>query len=122
MAPDINSLPRSALSPDGPRQAPTPVANGIGGTNGSSEKQPNILFLMADQLAAPLLKIYNPESQIKTPNLDALAAKSVQFDSAYCPSPLCAPSRMSLISGQLPMKIGAYDNASQIGSDVPTYA
>ena len=57
---------------------------------------------MADQLAAPLLKMYNPSSQILTPNLDTLAAKSVQFDSAYCPSPLCAPSRMSMISGLLP--------------------
>jgi choline-sulfatase len=77
---------------------------------------------MADQLAAPQLKMYNPDSQIMTPNLDALAANSVQFDSAYCPSPLCAPSRMSLITGLLPMKIGAYDNASQVGSDWPTYA
>jgi choline-sulfatase len=77
---------------------------------------------MADQIAAPLLKMYNPESQIKTPHLDALAAKSVLFNKAYCPSPLCAPSRMSLVSGLLPMKIGAYDNAAQISSDVPTYA
>ncbi|KAK8095174.1 Choline-sulfatase [Apiospora kogelbergensis] len=77
---------------------------------------------MADQLAAPQLKMYNPDSQIKTPNLDALAARSVQFDSAYCSSPLCAPSRMSLVTGLLPMKIGAYDNASQILSDVPTFA
>lgn len=77
---------------------------------------------MADQLAAPLLKMYNPDSQILTPNLDSLAAKSVQFDSAYCPSPLCAPSRMSMITGLLPMKIGAFDNATQISSDIPTYA
>ncbi|KAI0457412.1 choline sulfatase [Xylaria acuta] len=111
MAPDIDSIPRKTNG-----NGPAPAA-----PNGG-EKLPNILFIMADQLAAPQLKIYNPESQILTPNLDALAAKSVQFDSAYCPSPLCAPSRMSLISGQLPMKIGAYDNASQIGSDVPTYA
>ncbi|KAI1191902.1 choline-sulfatase [Nemania serpens] len=111
MAPDIDSIPHGSGG-----NGATPVeANG-------GQRPPNILFIMADQLAAPQLKIYNPESQILTPNLDALAAKSVQFDSAYCPSPLCAPSRMSLISGQLPMKIGAYDNASQIGSDVPTYA
>ncbi|KAI2640965.1 choline-sulfatase [Xylaria nigripes] len=113
MAPDIDSILRV---PNGNGSTPTPS-----GSNGN-DKLPNILFIMADQLAAPLLKMYNPGSQILTPNLDALAAKSVQFDSAYCPSPLCAPSRMSLISGQLPMKIGAYDNASQIGSDVPTYA
>ncbi|XXH06089.1 mediator of RNA polymerase II transcription subunit 8 [Hypoxylon texense] len=122
MAPDIDSMPRSQAAPNG-HQTAAPGTNGApNGANGSSAKPPNVLFLMADQLAAPLLKMYNPESQIKTPNLDALAARSVQFDSAYCPSPLCAPSRMSLISGQLPMKIGAFDNASQIASDVPTYA
>lgn len=99
--------------------------NGNGTTDGNGvapEKKLNILYIMADQLAAPLMKIYNPDSVIKTPNLDALAAKSIQFDSAYCPSPLCGPSRMSMVTGQLPMKIGAYDNAAQILSDAPTYA
>lgn len=87
-----------------------------------SGKQPNILYIMADQLAAPLLKMHNPKSQIKTPNLDALAAGSVIFDSAYCPSPLCAPSRMSMVTGQLPTKIGSYDNACSIEPSTPTYA
>ncbi|CCC08074.1 hypothetical protein SMACR_01636 [Sordaria macrospora] len=103
--------------------------NGNGRTNGNGiapgqdkEKKLNILYIMADQLAAPVMKIYNQDSVVKTPNIDALAAKSVQFDSAYCPSPLCGPSRMSMITGQLPMKIGAYDNAAQILSDTPTYA
>lgn len=117
MAPDLNSLPTSTAVPE-------PASNdaGAGPGPGASGKKPNIVYIMADQLAAPLLKMYNEESQIKTPNLDALAAKSVQFDSAYCPSPLCAPSRMSMITGQLPLKIGAYDNAAQISSDIPTYA
>jgi arylsulfatase A-like enzyme len=120
MAPDVNSLPASPL---------LGMANGAARTNGTASsgsqfktKQPNILYIMADQLAAPMLKMYNDKSQILTPNLDALAAKSVQFDSAYCPSPLCAPSRMSMITGLLPMKIGAYDNATSISSDIPTYA
>lgn len=113
MAPDLNSLPPSSSSYKETAPPLQPAAQ---------NEQPNILFIMADQLAAPQLKMYNPNSQIKTPNLDRLASSAVQFDSAYCPSPLCAPSRMSLISGLLPMKIGAYDNAAQIGSDVPTYA
>lgn len=130
MAPDLNSLPplsasapavshpaapvnftRDALAPH------TPLQNGA-----ASKQQPNILFIMADQLTAPLLKSYNPDSQIKTPHLDALAAKSVQFDSAYCPSPLCAPSRMSLITGQLPTKIASWDNAAPLSPEVPTFA
>ncbi|CAH0056726.1 unnamed protein product [Clonostachys solani] len=108
MSPDLNSLPPSVFG-----EAPRPADGG---------EQPNILYIMADQLAAPQLKMYNPDSQIKTPNLDRLAASAVQFDSAYCPSPLCAPSRMSMITGLLPMKIGAFDNASQISSEIPTYA
>jgi choline-sulfatase len=119
MAPDLNSLPASPLP-----GKPVNLTRG-GAANGGpapGKKQPNILYIMADQLAAPLLKMYNPESQILTPNLDALAARSVQFDSAYCPSPLCAPSRMSMITGLLPMKIGAFDNAAPISSDIPTYA
>ncbi|KAK4181301.1 alkaline-phosphatase-like protein [Triangularia setosa] len=127
MSPDLNSLPGadSAPTPPPPINSTRGTSNGNGHhfTNGHGQvKRPNILYVMADQLAAPLLKMYNPNSQIHTPNLDALAAKSVQFDSAYCPSPLCGPSRMSMITGQLPMKIGAFDNAAQISSDIPTYA
>lgn len=85
-------------------------------------KRPNILYIMADQMAAPLLKMYNPSSVIKTPNLDRLAQEGVVFDSAYCNSPLCAPSRFTMVSGLLPSKIGGYDNAAELGSDVPTYA
>lgn len=121
MAPDLNSMPPSPMKGQAPTAEAGPRLNGST-SNGTRQKQPNILYIMADQLAAPLLKMYNPDSQIKTPNLDALAAQSVQFDSAYCPSPLCAPSRMSMITGLLPMKIGAYDNAAQIPSDIPTYA
>jgi choline-sulfatase len=116
-----------AYPPGGAENTP-PISppNGVNGLPGFSTPlfpaKPNILFIMADQLAAPLLKMHNPKSQIKTPNLDKLAEQSVVFDSAYCNSPLCAPSRMCLISGQLPSKIGAYDNACSIGSDVPTYA
>lgn len=83
---------------------------------------PNILFIMADQMAAPLLPIHGGKTPIKMPHLARLAAGGVVFDSAYCNSPLCAPSRFSLVSGQLPSKIGAYDNAADFAADVPTYA
>ncbi|MFZ3207202.1 MAG: sulfatase-like hydrolase/transferase, partial [Pseudomonas sp.] len=75
-------------------------------------KRPNILFIMTDQMAAPILPIHDAASPIKMPNLMRLAERSVVFDAAYCNSPLCAPSRFVLVSGQLPSKIGAYDNAA----------
>ncbi|RAL07381.1 putative choline sulfatase [Aspergillus homomorphus CBS 101889] len=85
-------------------------------------KRPNILYIMADQMAAPLLAFHDKDSPIKTPNLNKLAEEGVVFDSAYCNAPLCAPSRFVMVTGQLPSKIGAYDNASDLPGDVPTYA
>nr|WP_067293526.1 choline-sulfatase [Marinobacterium profundum] len=86
-----------------------------------SKTKPNILFIMADQLAASALPVYG-HPLVKTPNLSALAEQGVVFDSAYCNSPLCAPSRFVLMSGRLPSKIGAYDNAAELPADVPTFA
>ncbi|KAK7538963.1 alkaline-phosphatase-like protein [Phyllosticta citricarpa] len=84
--------------------------------------RPNILYIMADQMSAPLLKMHDPNSPIKTPHLDKLAESGVVFDRAYCNAPLCAPSRFVMVTGQLPHKIRAYDNASHLNADVPTYA
>lgn len=86
-----------------------------------SQKQPNILFIMADQMAAPVLPFYGGKT-VKVPNLEALAEQGVVFDSAYCNSPLCAPSRYVLMTGQLPTRIGAWDNAADFPADIPTFA
>jgi choline-sulfatase len=83
--------------------------------------QPNILILMADQLTSGALAAYGNRVG-KTPHIDALAADGVVFDSFYCNSPLCAPSRFSFLSGQLPSKIGGYDNAAELPAAVPTFA
>ncbi len=84
-------------------------------------RQPNFLVLMADQLNPQALPAYG-NRLVKAPHIDALAASGVVFESAYCNSPLCAPSRFSFMSGQLPSAIGAYDNAAEFASEVPTFA
>ena len=83
--------------------------------------KPNILVIMADQLAPQALSFYgNPVC--KTPNLDRLAANSVVFDNAYCNYPLCVPSRASMMSGRLTPKIEVWDNACELPSRQPTLA
>jgi choline-sulfatase len=84
-------------------------------------EQPNILILMADQLTAGALPAYG-NRVAKSPHIDALAREGVVFDAFYCNSPLCAPSRFSFLSGQLPSKIGAFDNAAEFSSQIPTFA
>jgi choline-sulfatase len=83
--------------------------------------RPNLLVLMADQLTAAALAAYGG-SIARTPHIDALAGAGVVFESFYCNSPLCAPSRFSFLAGQLPSKIGAYDNAAEFPAHVPTFA
>lgn len=84
-------------------------------------QQPNILFIIADQLAGPALPVYG-HPVVKAPHISALAENGIVFESAYCNSPLCAPSRFSLMAGQLPSRIGAYDNAAEFAAAVPTFA
>jgi choline-sulfatase len=82
--------------------------------------RPNILLIMADQLAAPFLAVHGGPAV--TPNIDRLVSEGVTFTSAYSNSPLCAPARFLMMSGQLNSKIGAYDNASEFPASVPTFA
>jgi choline-sulfatase len=76
---------------------------------------------MADQLTAGALAAYGGATA-RTPHIDALARDGVVFESFYCNSPLCAPSRFSLLAGQLPSRIGGYDNAAEFPAEVPTFA
>lgn len=87
----------------------------------SAPTRPNIVLIMADQLAPHFTGAYG-HPVVKTPNLDALAARGMRFDAAYCNSPLCAPSRASLMTGQLVSRHGAYDNAADFPSSTPTFA
>lgn len=82
-------------------------------------KRPNFLVLMADQMAAQALPFYGHQL-VRAPAMAKLAATGVVFDAAYCNSPICAPSRFSMLSGQLPTTIGAYDNAAEFPASVPT--
>jgi choline-sulfatase len=83
--------------------------------------RPNLLILMADQLSAQVLSVYGG-SVARTPHIEALAEHGVVFESFYCNSPLCAPSRFSFMAGQLPSRIGAYDNAAEFAATTPTFA
>jgi choline-sulfatase len=79
----------------------------------------SFLILMADQLAAAWLPFYgHPVAQ--APALSQLAAGATVFESAYCPYPLCAPSRASMLTGRHASSVGVYDNAAEMRASVPT--
>jgi choline-sulfatase len=86
-----------------------------------SRSKPNFLVIMVDQLSALRLKAYG-HKVVKTPTLDRLAETGIVFESAYSPSPLCAPARAIFMSGLLPSHTGVYDNAAEFPSAIPTFA
>jgi arylsulfatase A-like enzyme len=68
---------------------------------------PNVLFILSDQHNAKFLSCKN-HPDVKTPNLDRLAAEGVRFENAICQNPICTPSRTSYISGQYCHNHGYY--------------
>jgi choline-sulfatase len=69
------------------------------------KKPPNVLVICADDHAAYVTGAYgNP--QVRTPNIDRLAAGGVRFLHAYCNSPVCTASRQSFLTGRYPRTIG----------------
>lgn len=82
--------------------------------------RPNLLFLLSDQHAARVAGCYG-EPLAVTPALNSLAARGVVFDRAYCPSPVCVPSRMSLLTATHPHRQQVWTNDDILASDRPTW-
>lgn len=79
----------------------------------------NVLFLISDDLR-PELGCYGNKI-IKTPNVDALAARGTRFDRAYAQFPLCNPSRSSMLNGRYPTQTGVMDNNAYFRTKHPDY-
>ena len=80
--------------------------------------RPNILLITSDQQHWSTLGVLNP--RISTPNLDRLAREGTRFDRAYCPNPVCSPSRASIITGMYPSTHGCWTIGVKLAEDVPT--
>lgn len=80
----------------------------------------NLLIIMSDEHNPKMLGCAGNEI-VETPNLDALAARGVRFDSAYCASPVCIPARASFALGKYIHQIGYADNADAYDGKVPSW-
>lgn len=70
------------------------------GCGSDSSRQPNVVFIMADDMGYGDVGAYNPESKIPTPNMDRLAAEGILFANAHAPAALCTPTRYGLLTGR----------------------
>lgn len=78
-----------------------------GETPARDSDQPNVLFIAIDDLN-DWVGCMGGHPQVKTPNLDKLASRGTLFLNAHCQSPLCNPSRTSVMTGLRPSTTGVY--------------
>jgi arylsulfatase A-like enzyme len=72
--------------------------------SGMANRKPNIVFILADDLGWRDIGCYGSEFY-ETPNLDRLAAGGMRFTQAYAASPVCSPTRASIMSGKYPAAV-----------------
>lgn len=104
---DLNRREFLSLAAGGTTAAVLSLAGCQGQLNGSeysTKKQPNIIFIMADDLGCEWLSCYGGQ-EMKSPNLDRLANGGMRFTNAYS-MPQCTPTRATLLTGQYPFRHG----------------
>lgn len=85
------------------------------------KQKPNVLILLTDQWRAQATG-YAGDPNVSTPNLDQLAARSVNFKNAVSGMPVCSPFRASLLTGQRPLTHGVFMNDVQLDTNAITIA
>jgi choline-sulfatase len=84
-------------------------------------RQANLLFLCSDQHQAVASGCYG-HHQVLTPHVDEIASEGVRFERAYCQSPVCVPSRGSIITGNYASRHGAKILNDPLPEDARTVA
>lgn len=73
---------------------------------GSDPRQPNIVFILADDLGWSDTTLYGTTDYYNTPNIERLSKRGMTFTRAYAASPLCSPTRSAILTGLSPARTG----------------
>ena len=72
----------------------------------AAQAKPNVVFILADDLGWSDTTLFGTTSFYKTPNIERLAKRGMTFTRAYSASPLCSPTRASILTGLSPARTG----------------
>ncbi|WP_156289842.1 sulfatase family protein [Oceanobacillus salinisoli] len=84
------------------------------------KNKPNIVLIMSDQHRSDCLGSYGNQD-VDTHHIDQLAEDGVLFENSFCASPVCTPSRYSLLTSMYPHQHQGYTNESTIPSGIETF-
>lgn len=87
-----------------------------------SSGSPNVLMICADNFRADFIGANHENPSVRTPNLNALAARGTNFRKAVCNQPLCSPSRASFMTGMTATKAGVWKLGLELNHSIPSIA
>jgi arylsulfatase A-like enzyme len=87
----------------------------------STDRKPNFIIFLADDLGCHDIGAWGA-TELKTPNIDGLAASGARFTNWYAAAPMCAPSRAALMSGRYPIRAGVPNNGPSLRPSEQTIA
>jgi arylsulfatase A-like enzyme len=96
------------------------AAGAMAQTRGTGRK-PNFVIFLADDLGCHDIGAWGA-TDLKTPNIDALAASGARFTNWYAAAPVCAPSRAALLTGRYPIRAGVPGNGQPLSPSEQTTA
>lgn len=73
-------------------------------TTEESQRPPNVLFILVDDMGYGDISAFNADSKIPTPALNQLAEEGMRFTDAHAPAAVCVPSRYGLMTGRYPIR------------------
>lgn len=88
----------------------------------ASGRKPNVLMFCTDQFRADFVGANGENPSVRTPNIDALAARGTNFSKAVCNQPLCSPSRASFLTGMYATKTKVWKLDLELDHSIPTIA
>ncbi len=80
--------------------------------------RPNVLFVLCDDLRPDAMGCYGSK-HVRTPHIDALAARGMRFQNSFCTTSLCSPSRASILTGLYAHRHGVRDNFTELPDHLP---
>jgi arylsulfatase A len=94
------------------------LAMALTGAAVAAPDQPNILFVLIDDLGWMDLRVQGNEA-VETPHIDKLASEGMRFTDAYSAAPVCSPTRAAILTGQSPAQLAYTNHAPDRKSFIP---